>query len=136
MTETIDIKKLRRIIREEVSEVAASVKGLNHEEAVSVASSASKLLAALESFEEKAPEGAKSGLLNRCAELKPALEDMVSNPIAYVTKMNPDNVAKAEEGPKPIERPDAVRIRPQGKPVLDNHFVESINRRIRARNKK
>lgn len=130
---SIDMNKLRNIIREELAETQPIKKGMNHEEAAAVAAAASKLLGALEAFEDKAPPSAKDALMNRAPDVKQALEDMVGNPGTYVLRMNAPN-AKASDAEKPLEQVPNVTVHPQGKPVLDHkQFVESINRRIRAR---
>lgn len=136
MTETtIEIGKLRKIIREEIE--GSDVKqGLNHEEVVAITAAASKLLGALEAFEMKAPQATKDALLNRCAELKPALEDMITNPSSYVMKQTPQNVS-VPTGVPVMNTAQSVRIAPQGKPVLDHkQFVEGINKRLKANKRK
>lgn len=132
MTDKIDVSDIRLLIREEIAGTKAK---LNHEEAAQVVATASKLLKALEQFEEKAPNAAKDAMMNRAPEVKATLEDMVTNPGAYVSKVKPENVKAADEGPKVMDNGPKVTIKPQGKPAVLDHkaFKESINRRLRAK---
>lgn len=138
MKREIKIDDLRRIIREELQETDVTVSGpsgkysIDHEGAAMVVSSASKLLSALQAFEEKAPIPAKNALLNRAPDLKSTLEDMVQSPASYVTKQVPQDVTVTGDIAKPIERPPSVRVSPR-KPVIDHKVIESINNRIRGR---
>ena len=88
------------------------------------------MLGALEAFEEKAPQGAKSALMLRCPEIRKTLEDMIGAPGSYVTKATPDVKASPEEN-KDVEKKPTVRIIDKGKPVIDHHVIESINHKIK-----
>jgi hypothetical protein len=79
-TPKISLPRLRKIIREEL-EVNESVdhKGIN-----SVVNGASKLLAAIESFKEKAPPAAINALTPHLGEVEKMLEHMVSTPGSFV----------------------------------------------------
>lgn len=128
----VDEKLLRKIIREEL-EAEPPKNTLNHEEAVSIVSAASKLLGAVEAFEEKAPQSAKDLMASRVPDLRKALEDMVTNPGAYVSRVNPQNVKVSDTAQNIVDPSPAVTASPAGKkPVLDHKTAtESINRRLR-----
>jgi hypothetical protein len=81
MTTKINLQQLRRIIKEELSAVNESV---DHKSINSVVSVASKLLAAVEGFKEKAPPAAINAVTPHLSELEKVLENMVSTPGAYV----------------------------------------------------
>lgn len=136
----LKINEVRKIVRDEIVRVVLedSSSKLDHQGAVAVAASASKLLSALEGFMEKAPQPAIDALMNRKGDLKGALEDMVSSPGSYVIRQNMHNVALADESPTPIETAPKVTIARNRKelPVLDHdahEVAESINKKLRSR---
>lgn len=76
----ININQLRRIIKEEL----ALAEAVDHKSINSVVGVASKLLAAVEAFKEKAPPAAINAVTPHLSELEKNLENMVSSPGSYV----------------------------------------------------
>lgn len=94
----ITLPQLRRLIREEA---AAMHEVVDHKSINSVVGVASKLLAAVESFKEKAPPAAINAVTPHLSELEKVLENMVSSPGSYVPmpKKEPKRVSlKAVKG--------------------------------------
>jgi hypothetical protein len=91
-TVKISRKNLQRIIAEEAAALAESV---DHKSINSVVGVASKLLAAVEAFKEKAPHAAVNATTPHLAELEKVLENMVSSPGSYVPlpKKEPQKVS-------------------------------------------
>lgn len=83
MQAKLKLKDLRRIVNEELALLRERV---DHVGINAVVSSASKLLAAIEAFEEAAPSSAINAVTPHLSELATALEDMVSTPGSYVPK--------------------------------------------------
>lgn len=83
---TVKISKqvLQRIIREEAAALAEAV---DHKNINSVVGIASKLLAAVEAFKEKAPAAAVNATTPHLSELEKVLENMVSSPGSYVPQL-------------------------------------------------
>jgi len=77
--------RLREIIKEELAKQQID-EAVDHASMSAVATSASKLLAAVESFKEKASAHAINAVTPGLAELEKTLENMVSNPGSYVMK--------------------------------------------------
>jgi len=75
---TISLQKLQELIKEELLET------VDHKSINSVVGVASKLLAAVETFKEKAPPAAINALTPHLAEIQKNLENMVSSPGSYV----------------------------------------------------
>lgn len=91
----ITLPQLRRLIREELKEA------VDHKSINSVVGVASKLLAAVEQFKEKAPPAAINAVTPHLSELEKVLENMVSSPGSYVPmpKKEPKKVSlKAVKG--------------------------------------
>ncbi len=88
----INIKDLRRIIKEEV---AALEEVVDHAGISKVVQGASKLLAAVEAFKESAPPSAINAVTPHIDQLAIVLEDMVSTPGSYVAvvKKEPQKVS-------------------------------------------
>ncbi len=94
----ITVEKLVALIQDERSKMSESVdhKGIN-----SIVGVASKLLAAVEAFKEKAPHDAINAVTPYLSELEKVLENMVSSPGSYVPvpKKEPKRVSlKAVKG--------------------------------------
>lgn len=92
----ITLEQLRRLIREEAMKETVDHKSIN-----SVVGVASKLLAAVEAFKEKAPPAAINALTPHLSEIEKNLENMVSSPGSYVPvpKKEPKKVSlKAVKG--------------------------------------
>lgn len=86
-TPTITLDKVRQIIKEEQKKLAAerSVnEAVDHNSIRDIVTVASKLLAAVEGFKEKAPPAAVHAVTPHLGEVEKALENMVSNPGSYV----------------------------------------------------
>lgn len=82
-TPKITLERVRQIISEEVS--AATIKeAVDHKGITDVVNVASKLLAAIEDFKEKAPHAAINAVTPHISELEKVLENMVSSPGSYV----------------------------------------------------
>ena len=82
-TPKITDAKLRQMIQEEIRVMSEQV---DHASMSAVAAAASKLLAACESFREKASAHAINAVTPGLSELEKVLENMVSNPGTYVVK--------------------------------------------------
>lgn len=82
-TPKISLLKLRQIIKEEMR-VPEINESLDHKGISSIVAVASKLLAAVDGFKEKAPPAAINAVTPHLAELEKVLENMVSTPGAYV----------------------------------------------------
>ncbi len=86
----INEKRLREIV---IEEIKASRKPKTVQEAVdhagisAVVNAASKLLAAVEAFKQKAAPAAINALTPGLSQLEKTLEDMVSTPGSYVAKL-------------------------------------------------
>lgn len=83
-TPTVSVEKLRQIIAEEIEKVNEQV---DHKTINSIVGVASKLLAAVEAFKEKAPPAAINATTPHLGELERVLENMLSNPAGYVPKI-------------------------------------------------
>jgi len=82
-TAKINLQQLRRIIKEEL-EAATVNEVVDHKSINSVVGVASKLLAAVEAFKEKAPPAAINAVTPHLSQLEKVLENMVSSPGSYV----------------------------------------------------
>lgn len=80
----ISSERLRQIIAEELSKVTESV---DHKSINSIVAVASKLLAAVEAFKDKAPPAAVNALTPHLGQVEKVLENMLSTPAAYVPKV-------------------------------------------------
>jgi hypothetical protein len=80
---SLNIKDLRKIIKEELAAVNERV---DHAGINKVVTGASKLLAAVEAFREGAPASAINAVTPHIDELERVLEDMVSTPGSYVPR--------------------------------------------------
>lgn len=99
-TPKISLLRLRQLISEEVEKAAVNEQ-VDHKSIQSVVSVASKLLAAVEGFKEKAPPAAINAVTPHLGELEKVLENMVSTPGSYVPqpKKEPKKVSlKAVKG--------------------------------------
>lgn len=76
----ITLPQLRRLIREEAKAQAV------HAARAAVSAAASKLLAAIEAFKDKATPAAINAVTPHLGELERALEQMNSTPDAYIVK--------------------------------------------------
>jgi len=85
----ISLPRLREIIKDELNEA------VDHKSINSIVGVASKLLAALEGFKDKAPPSAINAVTPHLTELAKMLENMVSNPGSYVPqpKKEPQHVS-------------------------------------------
>jgi len=83
-----DIKRLRKIIQEEHKKLISEQ--VDHEAIRDVVTSASKLLAAVESFKATAPPHVINALVPHADSLEKMLEDMLGNPGSYVQKAKPE----------------------------------------------
>lgn len=90
----ITIETLRKIISEEIQLVR---EGANEDAAAGLASNASKLLKAIESFKEAATAKAKADMGNHIEETEKLLKRMISSPMQYV------------DMPKPVVKKVAVK---------------------------
>jgi hypothetical protein len=82
-TPKISLLRLRQLIREE-TELSALSEAVDHKGISSIVAVASKLLAAVDGFKEKAPPAAINATTPHLAELEKVLENMVSSPGSYV----------------------------------------------------
>lgn len=99
----LSVEKLRNIIKEELIIVNEQV---DHASIVNIVQGASKLLAAVEAFKEKASPAAINAVTPHLSVLEKTLEDMVSSPGSYVMKpkLEPKRVSlKAIKASKPAE---------------------------------
>lgn len=83
-TSKITKARLRQIVREEFRNVHEQV---DHSSIRDIVNIASKLLAAVEGFKEKAPPSAMNAVTPQLTDLQKTLENMVSTPGSYVTKI-------------------------------------------------
>jgi hypothetical protein len=82
---TISEARLREIIQEVMKEEMANVnEAVDHKSINGIVTVASKLLAAVEVFKEKAPPAAINAVTPHLGELEKMLENMVSSPGSYV----------------------------------------------------
>ena len=90
----IGLLRLRYLIKEELSSVKEAV---DHKSISDIVAVASKLLAAVEGFKEKAPPAAVNAVTPHLGELEKVLENMLSNPGSYVArpKKEPKKVSLA-----------------------------------------
>ncbi len=79
----ISLLRLRQLIQEEV-EMAELEESVDHKGISSIVAVASKLMAAVEAFKDKAPPAAINAVTPHLAELEKMLENMVSAPGSYV----------------------------------------------------
>jgi hypothetical protein len=91
-TPKIGLLKLRQLINEELKQVDEAV---DHNSIRDIVTVASKLLAAVEGFKEKAPPAAVNAVTPHLGEMERVLEDMVSSPGSYVArpKVEPKRVS-------------------------------------------
>lgn len=82
-TAKINLKNLRRLIQEEMASASVN-EAVDHKSINSVVGVASKLLAAVESFKEKAPPAAINAVTPHLSELEKSLENMLASPGSYV----------------------------------------------------
>jgi hypothetical protein len=74
---------MRQLVMEELAKIDESV---DHKSINSIVTVASKLLAAIETFKEKAPHAALNAVTPHVSELENVLENMLSSPGSYVPK--------------------------------------------------
>lgn len=100
-TPKISLSTLRHIINEELSQSIVN-EAVDHKSINSIVNVASKLLAAVESFKEKAPPAAINAVTPHITELEKMLENMVSSPGSYVLvpKKEPKKVSLKAIKPK------------------------------------
>lgn len=79
----ISLTRLTQLIAEELHRVQEQV---DHKSISDIVGVASKLLAAVEAFREKAPHAAVNATTPHLAELERVLENMLSTPGSYVPK--------------------------------------------------
>lgn len=82
--------RLRAIVKEEIAKAKLERKmqeGVDHKSINSIVTVASKLLAAVEAFKERAPHAAINAVTPHLAEIEKALENMVSSPGSYVPQL-------------------------------------------------
>jgi len=98
-TPKVTLERLKEIIAEEVRTVNEQV---DHKTINSIVGVASKLLAAVESFKEKAPPAAINACTPHLGELEKVLENMLSTPASYVprVKKEPKVVSLSSKGEK------------------------------------
>lgn len=82
-TPQINMQKLRQIIKDEIGQKTVK-EAVDHKSINSIVTVASKLLAAVEGFKEKAPPSAINAVTPHLGELEKMLEHMVSNPGSFV----------------------------------------------------
>lgn len=82
-TPKIGLLRLRQLIKEETKTIDEAV---DHKSINSIVAVASKLLAAVEGFKEKAPPAAVNAVTPHLSELEKVLENMLSSPGSYVAK--------------------------------------------------
>lgn len=97
-TPTITARRLRQIIKEELLQQVDLNEQVDHKSINAVVNVASKLLAAVDQFKEKAPPAAINAVTPHLAELEKVLENMVSTPGSYV--------------PVPKKEPKKVSLKP------------------------
>ena len=81
---TVSLDRLKQIIAEEIDKVNEQV---DHKTINSIVGVASKLLAAVEAFKEKAPPAAINATTPHLGELERVLENMLSTPASYVPRV-------------------------------------------------
>jgi hypothetical protein len=99
-TPKISLLQLRQLIRDEAKRKAVN-EAVDHKGINSIVSVASKLLAAVDNFKEKAPPSAINAVTPHLSELEKVLENMVNSPGSYVPlpKKEPKKVSlKAVKG--------------------------------------
>jgi hypothetical protein len=96
-TPKISLLRLRQLIKEELAQGAVNEQ-VDHKSINAVVGVASKLLAALEGFKEKAPPAAINATTPHLGELEKVLENMLSAPGSYV--------------PQPKKEPKKVSLKP------------------------
>lgn len=94
--------KIRSIISNEIKTLMAEA--IDHESIKLVVTGASKLLAAIESFNNDASIEMTNSVTSHISSLEKTLEDMVSNPGSYVTKERVRNVVTL----KPVNQSDVL----------------------------
>jgi hypothetical protein len=82
----IGLKKLKQIIREEMSNLR---EGADHDTASKIMSGATKLLSAIETFKETASEKVKAEMGTNLAEVEKLLNRIVASPMQYVDAAKP-----------------------------------------------
>lgn len=82
----ISLPHLQNIIVEEIKSFVSEQ--VDHQSIRDVVNGASKLLAAVEDFEENASQSMTNAVTPHLAEIKKVLENMVSIPGSYVEKKN------------------------------------------------
>lgn len=73
-------------LREMIEEIAGLSEGVDHVAMKDIVTSAQKLLAAVESFKDTAPQSALGAVTPHIDAIEKALEDMLSTPASYVDK--------------------------------------------------
>lgn len=99
-TPKINAVQLRQIIQEEIRRQVVG-EAVDHKSISSIVAVASKLMAAVDGFKEKAPPAAINAVTPHLAELEKVLENMVSSPGSYV--------------PQPKKVQQKVSLKAQGK---------------------
>jgi len=83
-TPKVTLERLKQLIAEEIQAINEQV---DHKTINSIVGVASKLLAAVEAFKEKAPPAAINACTPHLGELERVLENMLSTPASYVPKV-------------------------------------------------
>jgi len=100
-TVKISRQRVKSIIHDEIKSALAVNETIDHKSINSVVGIASKLIAAVDAFKEKAPAAAMNAVTPHLSELQRVLEDMISTPGSYVPrpKKEPQKVTlKAVKG--------------------------------------
>lgn len=94
-TPKISLVKVREIIREELEAARSVNEVVDHNGIRDIVTIASKLLAAVEGFKDKASPAAINAVTPHLAEIEKTLENMMSSPGSYVAtpKKEPQKVS-------------------------------------------
>jgi len=83
-TPKVSLQRLKQLIAEETQKIDEQV---DHKSINGIVGVASKLLAAVEAFKEKAPPAAINATTPHLGELERVLENMLSSPGSYVPRI-------------------------------------------------
>lgn len=95
MKNRIPLAEIAKIVKQEfVKQALLEQSDINHKEIGEIVASATKLAEAISRFEKTAPAAAQSSVTQQLSSLKKALDNMVTNPTSYVSKVATKKIVK------------------------------------------
>jgi hypothetical protein len=95
MKTQINLAELASIVKREfIKQALHESDDINHKEIAEIVAAATKLAEAIKKFETTSPPMAHSAVTQELTKIKKALDNMVTNPISYVTQSTKKKTVK------------------------------------------